>query len=667
MDARSHYTHSATAANSNPPLAASLLKRYGRKIAAVLVSAAALSFASLPYADNATRTRRAGDFKFESRPLSWSDRAPHQMMRMVHPSLRKIDAWVSSVGASVALADLDGNGLPDEACSVDPRFDEVRITDAGRQQRFDSFAFPLRDIALPYDAGTMAPMGCLPGDFDEDGRIDLLVYFWGRTPIIFLQRHDMFGLSAFQPEELMPGSPLRWFTNAATRADLDGDGHGDLVVANYFLDGARILDWTDRGPAQAMQDSMTRAANGGGKHFFLWRAGPSSGATPDDARRVRFEQVVPDLPHDLGHRWTLAVAAADLDGDMLPEVYFANDFGPDALLRNISTRGTLRFEPIIASRDARTPTSKLLGRDSFKGMGADFGDVNRDGIPDIFVSNIADEYALLESHFLFMSRKPGAGERSTMPKYTDESEPLGLSRSGWAWDAKLDDFDNDGVLEAVQATGFLRGRHSRWPELQELATGNDQLVRDPRHWPQFRAGDDLSGDNTPAFFARHPDGRYYDIGPLVGLGVPWPSRGIAIADVDGDGRLDMAIANQWADSIMCANTAPNAGRFLGLHLVRALEPQAFAVRPGHPSRGDRTTLAVGASVQIWRGSTLIGAREVDAGNGHSGRRSGDLHFGLGVSAEPVRVVIRWRDRNGISQNRSVTMAPGWHTAILGDS
>jgi len=69
--------------------------------------------------------------------------------------------------------------------------------------------------------------------------------------------------------------------------------------------------------------------------------------------------------------------------------------------------------------------------------------------------------------------------------YIEAGESLGLSRSGWAWDAKLDDFNNDGVMEAVQAVGFMKGRVNRLARNHELAMDNDALVHFPKVWPMM--------------------------------------------------------------------------------------------------------------------------------------------------------------------------------------
>lgn len=604
--------------------------RHARRLLAVALLGALYLLARLPDISNTERTRLAGRFRFERSVLPVVPGPEVRSVRPVHQSLRHIQSWISSVGAAVALNDLDGDGLSNDLCYVDVRTDQVIVAPVpGTGARYQPFAL---DAGSLYRRDTMAPMGCLPGDMNEDGRMDLLVYYWGRTPIAFLQQGPSMNTAAYRPVEIVPGGE-RWYTNAALFADLDGDGHADLVIGNYFEDGARILDTHDAG-REHMQHSMSQAFNGGSKRLMLWQ-GPA-----------QYRDVPGVLSEDVNHGWTLAIGAADLDGDLLPELYFANDFGPDRLLHNRSTPGRLQFDLLEGVRTPGVPKSKVLGNDSFKGMGVDFGDVNGDGWPDIFVSNIAAPYSLEESHFLWVSTGRVEQMRHGIAPYVDQSESLGVSRSGWGWDARLADFDNDGTPEALQAVGFLRGKTNRWPELHEIAMGNDELLAKPAIWHRFEPGDDLSGHQHNPFYVRASDGRYYDVAHELGIDDSHISRGIAIADVDGDGLLDYALANQWEDSLFFRNTSPQTGHFLGLRVQRS---------NGVP------VIGAAAVVTLPDGRKLHA--QVDGGTGHSGKRSPEMHFGLGKINVPVNVEIRWRDRTGIHE-RSESMTPGWHKVVL---
>jgi enediyne biosynthesis protein E4 len=641
---------------------------HAKQALVIILIAAAYSSARLPVLSGAERARLASHFAFTRIALPEVYGYSRKSIRKVNPLLNRFSAWISAVGASVALSDLDGDGLPNDVCYVDTGIDRVVVaTVPGTPARYGAF------VLYPppsYDSSAVAPMGCLPGDFNEDGLTDILVYYWGRTPTLHLRMaqaaaDERAGLSASLYEicELAPGTE-RWYTNAATQADVDGDGHVDLILGNYFPDGSRILDANADDAAQ-MQHSMSRAFNGGRNRFLLWK-GAASGAVPT----AKFEEVNPALADDLVCGWTLAVGAADLDGDLLPEVYFANDFGPDRLLHNLSKPGELRFEPLMGERTLTTPNSKVIGRDSFKGMGVDFGDLNADGFLDFFVSNIADEYALEESHFLWISTGRLDRMGQGVAPYVDRGEELGLSRSGWGWDTRLGDFDNDGTLEALQATGFLKGNVNRWPELHELAMGNDQLLENPQSWPRFRPGDDLSGASHVPFFVRAGDGRYYDLARELGLGHNQVSRGIATGDVDGDGRLDYAIANQWDSSYFYSNQSPDPGAFLGLHLLLPFgkeKPQTEVFDARHPRARLVGRPAIGASATVYLPDGRRLVAQVESGNGHSGKRSPDLHFGLGpISADAeIKVDLRWRDAEGQVSQKTIVVSPGWQTVLLG--
>ena len=615
-------------------------------------------------------------FRFESSPLSELPGYTYERkVRAVHPSLHHVRSWISFVGAAVALADLDGDGLPNDVVHVDPRIDRVVVSSApGTGDRFAPFT--LEPSPLPIDRATMAPMGSRVGDFDEDGYTDILVYYWGRSPILFLQRPGLEARSTvaltpatYVPRELVEPYQV-WFTSAVGQADLDGDGHIDLLVGNYSPDGRRVLDPDGTG-REEMMDSMSRAYNGGEDRLFLWR-----GSSGPGSRDVNFREATGVFDPEVSRGWTFAIGIADIDGDLLPEVYLVQDFGPDRLLHNRSRPGDPHFTLLRGLRGFTTPRSLVLGADSFNGMGVDLGDLDGDGVLDIFVSNITSNNGLHESNFVFRGNTDAAAISKGVAPFEDVSEKLGLARGGWTWDAKFADFDNDGVLEVMQAGGFTKGSISRWPEAQELTLGNDQLTHDPRFLPNVQPGDDIAGQDHNPFFVRSDDRRYYDIAGRIGLGTPMLSRGIAPADIDGDGRVDFAVANNWERSLLFHNTAPAAGSYLGLHLrlplandARSLAPTA--IHKGHPQREIEgpSLAAIGASVTV----RLPGGRrlvaQVDGGNGHSGQRPPDLHFGLGriEPSQTLTVELRWRGRDGRIREQQLELEPDhWYSITLGE-
>lgn len=628
------------------------VKKHFSRAAAIVLVALCYVIAKLPVYTSPDTSTLAARFSFEKVPLpELAGHPPYQSVRNVHPSLARISAWVSSLGAAAALADLDGDGVANDLVHVDPRTDLITIMPVpGTGERYAAFALDRTFWAHNnYDISTVAPMGTLIGDFNEDGLLDVMVYFWGRTPVLYLRKPDgSFGNAriaamSFVTRELVNSGEL-WYSNCATQADVDGDGHLDLVVGNYFQDGAKILHSKDFAGSVVMHEGKSKAVNGGKDRVLLWQKA-SSGAAP----QAEFKEIIDAMPEYVAHGWALAIGAADLDGDHLPEIYIANDFGPDHLLHNRSTRGQVKLVVLEGRRDAMTPKSCVLGQDSFKGMGVDFGDVNGDGLFDIYVSNIAAEFALTESHFLWLSTGETAKMKEGIAPYVNASERLGLSRSGFSWEARLADFDNDGVLEAMQACGFIKGKINRWPELQALGTSNDQIIHNPRFWPTFKPGADLSGHDCNPFFARGLDGKYHNVAAQLGLVEPMVTRGIAVADVDDDGRLDFVTANQWGPSYLFKNRCPNPGAFLGLRLLHANHAPAIG--------------AV-ARVNLADGRKLVA--QVDGGTGHSGRRSPEIHFGLGTSdgSKPIAVEIDWRDRAGKIQHITRQFTPGWHTVEL---
>jgi hypothetical protein len=214
----------------------------------------------------------------------------------------------------------------------------------------------------------------------------------------------------------------------------------------------------------------------------------------------------------------------------------------------------------------------------------------------------------------------------------------------------------------------MKGHVNRWPELHEVVIGNDQLLRNPRSWPVLQTGDDISGNDHNPFFVRAPDGRFHDIAAQLSLDQPSLSRGIATADVDGDGRLDYAVANQWGTSYFYHNESNNPGAFLGLRLRLPVGDNLSPTRVCSGPTGLAARAAIGAEARVLLPGRTLLVQQVDGGNGHSGKRSADLQFGLGHLSgnERVSVELRWRDARGVLQRETIQLSPGgWYTVLLG--
>ncbi|WP_433201954.1 CRTAC1 family protein [Dactylosporangium sp. CS-047395] len=620
--------------------------------------------ARLPEASADTRASMAKRYQFTEMPIALPPGLPMKTVREVNPAYEHIKSWISSVGAAIAVNDLDGGGVANDICLVDTRSDSVVVTPApGSTGTYQPFVLTPAPLA---SGPAIAPMGCTPADLNGDGWNDLLVYYWGRTPVLFLKKPEPGPLSAasYTPTELVPQAvptdglyrgPL-WNTNAVAVADFDGDGHPDVGVFNYFPE-TQVLD-PHAPPNVSMNHSMSHARNAGGAHVLRW-----TGATGGSQPSVQFQEQ-PAIDPAFASGWTLASASADLDGDLLPELYLANDFGHDRFFRNVSTRGTIKFDLVEGDRGAFDPKSLVMGHDSFKGMSIEFGDLSGNGRFDAFVSNITESWGLEESNLVWRNTAASPEDARTalakgVAPYKNVAAETNLAWVGWGWDAKMADFDNSGHLAVVQACGFVKGEINRFNWLQELAMSNDLMLQNPEMWPKAVPGDDIAGENELAFWAPEGNGRYANLNAELGLAVPIPTRGVGVSDVDGDGGQDLMVARQWGEPAFYKNTATNRGAYVGLRLYRPATTES--------TDGPIGTPAYGAVVRLTTADGHTQLAQLDGGGGHSGKRSFDVFFGLGgQGSQPVQAEISWRDTSGATHRQTVQLTSGWHDLMLTD-
>jgi enediyne biosynthesis protein E4 len=407
--------------------------------------------------------------------------------------------------------------------------------------------------------------GVAVGDYDNDGRPDLFVTRW-RSYALY---HNCGGRFEDVTERAGLGGDRDWPTSAAW-ADLDGDGDLDLYVCHYMV-------WDAEKPTLCPKSGEPESVHA----YCDPRNFP---ARPDHVFRNDGGRFV-DLTAEAGfvdrEGRGLGVVAADLDDDDKIDLFVANDTTANYFFHN---KGGFRFE----ERGEEAGLSAGSSGGYLAGMGVACGDLDGDGRIDLAVTNFFGESTTLYHNF-------GNG------LFSDRSVATGLAaatRMMLGFGLAALDANNDGRLDLVQANGHIDDYRPKLPYMMPA-----QLI----------LADGLGG--------------LVDVS--AGAGPPWQvlrvARGLAIGDVDNDGRVDVLLTAQLAPLALLHN---DPGPAMGHFLTLALE--------GVASNRD----AVGAKVTVTAGGrTQVAVRF--GGGSYLSASDPRLHFGLGAARQVDRVEITW--------------------------
>jgi hypothetical protein len=507
------------------------------------------------------------------------------------PKIANVEPHVAAVGAGVSVADFDGDGWPD-LYFTNSKVGEPNALYRNRGDgTFEDVAASagLADVNRPGDG---VSMGSVWGDFDNDGREDVLVYRYG-----YLALFKNVDGRRFQDVTEQAGLH-RWLnSNGAIWLDYDRDGLLDLYVTAYFRND---IDLWHLSTTRIMHNSFEFATNGG-KNLMFHNLGNG-----------KFEDVTDKL--GVGStRWTLAAAAADLNEDGWPDIYLANDYGPEELYVNDHGQ---RF----------TLQTAGLESESKSGMSVSLGDVFNRGHLDVFVTNISEKGYLFQNNNLRVNELTDPGQR----RFHNVADPV-VADAGWAWGAQFGDLNNDGSNELFVANGFISDdpKTSYWYSMSKIAGANARLFEDANTWPAFGHAS-LSGFERSRVYVNRGLAGWADVAQTVGATDLYDGRAVALADLSNRGALDVIVANQNQPAVLYRNRPDSSNHWIELSLTG--------------TRSNRS--AIGAEVVI-ETSGIKQRRVVDGGMGFASQNDRRLHFGLGHTDWVDRIVIHWP--SGIQQ------------------
>jgi hypothetical protein len=456
-------------------------------------------------------------------------------------------------GSGVALGDYDGDGLCDiYLCDLNGT--NALYRNLGNWKFKDTTREA--GVACPGQTST----GAVFADIDGDGDLDLLVTSMGGPNACFLND----GKGRFSNVTAAAGLVSKLGSTSMALADIDGNGTLDLYVANYGVDsilrsGGRISYGEVNGKpvASGRNAARIKIIDGviyelGEPHALYLNDGKGTFSPLSWTNGVFLDETGKPLaqaPWDQG----LSVIFRDMNGDGAPDIYVCNDgWTPDRCWIN-NGRGQFRALPPLAWRST-----------SYFSMGVDFADINRDGFDDFFVVDMlsrqhrlvltqksamhtqprrigdVDAQFPVRRNTLFLNR--GDGTYAEIANYSE------VAASEWTWSCLFIDVDLDGWEDILVSNGFphnvddidTKERIKAMGRLTIAQSRNASLLFPPLHTPNV------------AFHNQH-DLTFKETGQEWGFDSTEVSNGMALADLDGDGDLDVVVNCLNGPTLVCRN------------------------------------------------------------------------------------------------------------------
>ncbi|MDB5208498.1 MAG: hypothetical protein JWR72_3573 [Flavisolibacter sp.] len=522
-------------------------------------------------------------------------------------------------GGGVAIGDINNDSLPDVFLTSNQGENKLYLNKGSFQFEDISLQAALRQDSMWSTGATMV-------DVNNDGWLDIYVCNSGHMPNgnrvnqLYINNHDL----SFTESGIKYGLDISGYCTQSSFFDYDLDGDLDLfIIANSPMP-INTLGYTNRRDLPDAQWPVADFLKGGGDHLYR----------NDNGRFVEISQEAGI--HGTLMSFGLGVTVGDVNNDGYPDIYVANDsYERDYLYIN-QKNGTFKDD-----------LENCVGQNSFSSMGADLSDVNNDGHPDIFTTDMlpGDDYRLktlgafdnidlhrqrLQTGLYNQYMKNCLMVSNGNGQFLETANFSGVSATDWSWGALFFDADNDGLNDIYVCNGVNKDVTNldfmdffANDVIQKMVTSGQKENVDSvlAHIPVNAVAN--------SSFKNKGNLQFTDAAKEWGLDEPSFSNGAAYADLDNDGDLDLIVNNENQPAFVYRNNSrqQNAHAYIGVQLKGTTA----------------NTFAIGSKIKLYKGSEIF-YKELIPSRGFQSSMDYKQIIGLGKNTTIDSMIIIWPDR-----------------------